>query len=325
VKRSYSIIAIVIFILVNVFYFGIGYLTEHVFPYQILRPARVTNLELNKYFKGRTTPSELGLKWEEFNITSQDSIKLKGWFIYANVKPANGTVFLLHSIGSCKASLLPVAKMITSIGFNCVLYDLRAHGESGGVNCTYGYYEKNDLSSFIDSVSARRPGSGPYSVFGQSLGGAIAIQAMAADKRIACVIAESPFTDLREITHSYFAHKYFLHINTISDKALQYSEQIAGFQIDSVSAILSARKIDRPVMIFHGIEDKKISASFGKRIFDNVPSRNKIWYPIFNAEHNNLSKAGGARLSNLIISFLKRFGVDPNSRNIPPKFTEITF
>lgn len=324
-KKYYSIIIIVLVVLANLFYFGIGYLTEHVYPYSIINPHRITKEEINKYFKGRSNPSEFGMKWDAFNITSQDSIKLKGWFIYANIKHANGTVIFLHGIGSCKASQLATAKMLSAEGFNCVLYDLRANGESGGVNCTYGYYEKRDLSSYIDSVSARYPGSGPYSVFGQSLGGAIAIQAMAYDKRIACVIAESPFSDLKEISRDYFARKYILRINAIPDKALKYSEQLAHFQADSVSPVLCARRIDRPVMIFHGIDDKKISPVYGKKVFDNIASRNKIWFPIFNGEHNNLSKAGGNRLANLIVSFVKRFGVDPNNKNIPPRFTEITF
>ena len=73
-------------------------------------------------------------------------------------------------------------------------YDSRAHGESGGDACTYGFYEKKDLSRAID-----RLGGGPVLAFGISLGAAVALQSAADDPRIARVVAVSAFSDLRTV------------------------------------------------------------------------------------------------------------------------------
>ena len=44
---------------------------------------------------------------------------------------------------------LLLAKVLHEHHFNVMIYDSRAHGESGGKYCTYGYYEKHDVQVAI--------------------------------------------------------------------------------------------------------------------------------------------------------------------------------
>ena len=73
---------------------------------------------------------------------------------------------------------------------------------------------------------------------------------------------------------------FLVHINSIPDRALTFTERIAHFSVDSVQPALSARRITQPTMIIHGLEDKHISASYGKLVFDNISSPDKKWMPI---------------------------------------------
>lgn len=254
-----------------------------------------------------STPAAYQMKWDEISITVEDTLKLKGWFIYSKAKPALGTIILLHGIGSCKESQLKIASVFSSEGFNTVVYDARAHGESGGTNCTFGYYEVKDVSSFIDSVSERYPGSAPYGIYGHSLGASVGIMSAAADKRIVCGVFEAPFADMKEIVRDYFAKEIYFRINSIADGSLKAAEKIAGFKSDKIKPAEMAKTIEKPVMIVHGIQDKNVSALYGKRIFDNLRSRNKIWYPVFRGEHNNLNEIGGKNLRLQIVKFYKSF------------------
>ena len=79
-------------------------------------------------------------------------------------------------------------------GFDVVAYDSRAHGDSGGNVCTYGFYEKRDLQRVLDVLE-----SGPVIVIGSSLGAAVALQAAAEDRRITAVVAAESFSDLRTV------------------------------------------------------------------------------------------------------------------------------
>ncbi|MFT6411105.1 MAG: alpha/beta superfamily hydrolase, partial [Flavobacteriales bacterium] len=75
---------------------------------------------------------------------------------------------------------LKYAEAFVDLGLNVVVFDLRAHGQSGGENCTYGYCEKHDVSSIIDWLTASGV-EGQIGLYGTSLGGAIALQTAAID------------------------------------------------------------------------------------------------------------------------------------------------
>jgi pimeloyl-ACP methyl ester carboxylesterase len=309
ILKKYKLIILIIIVFAFASYLALNYAIKNVLPYSPIRPIRVTNgLNLaGPNYPG--TPSFYGLDYTDFNITVEDTIKLKGWFIYSQSKPARGTVFLLHGISDSKSSKLQMAKMLSDEDFNCVCYDLRANGESGGINCTFGYYEKSDLSKYIDSAIVRFPGSEPYGVFGHSLGAAVAIQTMAVDKRLACGIAASPFSNLRQIIHDYFAEYFLIHLDFIADKSLVYTEKIARFPVDSVQPAASAKMIHQPVMIIHGLADKNISPKYGEEIFNNLSSKDKLWYPVPGGGHNDLPKIGGDEYNKKIVEFYKRYMV----------------
>ena len=259
-------------------------------------------------------PSKMGMRYSDFNITVEDTILLKGWFISTSKKPAKGTVILLHGIASCKNMMLPLAKELTNQGYNCICYDSRANGESGGLNCTFGFYEKHDVSRYIDSAIIRFPHSAPYGIIGHSLGAAVALQAMAIDKRIVCGIAESPFADLRSTTRDYFARMAHVRLDFIPDRALMFSEKIAGFSADSVCPAIAAKQITQPVMVIHGTSDERIDYKYGKLDFDNIASAHKFWYPVVGGKHSNLATAGGKKLDDKIKSFLGQYFRAPASK-----------
>jgi hypothetical protein len=248
-----------------------------------------------------------GAKPEEFDITVEDTIRLKGWFIRAPGGRARGTLVLLHGISSCRSDMLPRAAGFLNHGFNCILYDSRAHGESGGINCTFGYYEKRDVSAFIDSALIRYPGCSPFGVFGSSFGAATALQALASEKRLACGIAESPFADLRDVIHDYFRQMFFVPLDLVPDAALVNSERIAGFKVDSVRPASDARRISQPVMIIHGSVDAKVRPAYGKRVFDSLASACKELYIVEGAGHDDVSLVGGAPYERRIVDFYERY------------------
>ncbi|QQS35851.1 MAG: alpha/beta fold hydrolase [Ignavibacteriales bacterium] len=306
-KKFIKIFSIALIIISIAIYFIIDYAVENVLPYSIIRPSRVTADDIRKFNDGVVLPSDLNLKYEQFDITVEDTLKLKGWFIHSQIQPATGTIFLLHGIGNSKSVMLRTSKMLVEQGFNCVVYDSRANGESGGLNCTFGYYEKKDLSAYIDSAIVLFSGSGPFAVFGTSLGAAVAIQAMSEDHRIVCGIAQSPFGSLREIVRDYFSRVIVLSINSIPDNSLNKAEVIAHFSADSVQPLLSASKITQPTMIVHGLNDSHIKPEYGKQIYENLRSPVKIWYPIEQAGHNDVSAIGGQIYNREIISFFKKY------------------
>ncbi len=306
-RRVIRILLVLTVILGGVAILGVNYAVDNILPYSPIRPHRVTRAEMARYTPRLLSPSDIPAKWEDFDITVEDSIRLKGWFIHSSSQPARGTIIILHGIASTRIAMLSDAEICVSNGFNCILYDSRANGESGGLNCTFGYFEKHDVSSYIDSALSTYPDSAPFGIIGDSFGAAVTLQAMANDKRLVCGVAESPFATLREVVHDYFRQMFIVPLNSIPDAALERSERIAHFTVDSVAPVLDARRILQPTMIVHGEADNKIAADCGRRVFDNLASPNKELYLIKDAGHNDLAAVGGSDYRQRIIQFFVRY------------------
>ena len=104
-----------------------------------------------------------------------DGVSLQGWR-GESVGDRRGTLIYLHGVADNRASGAGVIERFRKRGFDVVAYDSRAHGESDGDACTYGFYEKQDLRRVLDSV-----GVGPIVLVGCPLGAAVALQ-LAADE-----------------------------------------------------------------------------------------------------------------------------------------------
>jgi pimeloyl-ACP methyl ester carboxylesterase len=165
-----------------------------------------------------------------------------------------------------------------------VAYDSRAHGESEGDACTYGYYEKNDLSRVLDTISA----SGPVLLMGSSLGAAVALQTAAEDKRVAIVVAVATFSDLRTVASErapFFASKGNI------DDALRIAENLAKFKVDDVSPVLAASRIQIPVLVIHGEFDKETPPSHSVRVHGALQGPKELVL-VPHAGHNDSINAG---------------------------------
>jgi uncharacterized protein len=287
---------------------GLYIALEHVLPYAVIKPYRITHADIVRIVGGEPVPQTLGLRSEPLDVVVDDSIALKGWFIHADSSHPLGTVIILHGIGSCKEAMLPMARALARSGFNSILYDSRAHGESGGQFCTFGYYEKNDLSRVIDEALARfgADTAGGIAVQGNSLGAAVALQALETDRRLRCGVLESPFTTLREIVFDYMKRISGIPVRQISNRALTRAGEIARFPVDSVQPEESARHVVQPVMVVHGLLDEHVSPEYGKRVFQNLGSSDKQWVPVPQGSHYNLGSIGGEAYKRQIIGFLRK-------------------
>ncbi len=273
-----------ILFLVVLFIIGTWFLSKHVLPYAIIQPPRVSvNIK----------PSDLELQSSDINFITEDSIHIKGYWIKSDsIRPKSIIVFT-HGIGGCKEHFLELSKKLSKIGVESVLVDSRAHGKSGGNFCTYGFKEKRDISKVIDYIKKKND-SVPIGIWGNSMGGAIAIQTLEFDKRIDFGIIESTFTNLDAIVYDYQkSYTYGVGFKMICNKALKEAGKIADFNPSEVSPLSSVKNIEQPIIIAHGENDKNIKFEYGKLLFENLKSRQKTFIPVKNGGHFDLAQKGG--------------------------------
>lgn len=291
-KKKIKYIILIVFIIIGV---GSILIAKYVLPYAIIKPPRVSENIL---------PSNLKLESIDINVTTKDTIKIKGYWIKSNSINPKSIIIFVHGIGGCKEHFLNLSKSLSEIGIESILIDSRAHGKSGGEFCTYGYKEKFDISSVIDFLKEKND-TLPIGIWGDSMGGAIAIQALEYDKRINFGIIESTFTNLEEIVYDYQkSFTYNIGLKPLCNIALKEAGKIAKFAPDLVSPITSVKQIEQPILIAHGEKDENIKFKYGKLLFENLKSVDKKFIAIKNGGHFNLSQKGGDKYKKNIVDFL---------------------
>jgi len=247
--------------------------------------------------------NELNGKYINFN--SFDDAKLSSYLTYSSLDSVKGTIILLHGIRSNKESFIELSNKLSKLGFNSVALDSRAHGQSGGTHCTFGVKEKKDISELISVLSEKEGITENIGVWGQSLGGAIGLQALGNDKRIKFGIIESTFSDFKTITNDYFNYHAGFNIRPLTNYLVYRAGQIAEFDPNEAKPIKYCEKIEQPILIVHGNKDERINIQYGKDNFSKIPSIKKEFIEIKNANHLNVWKTGGDEYFEIIIKFIK--------------------
>ncbi|MCG8589225.1 MAG: alpha/beta fold hydrolase [Proteobacteria bacterium] len=147
------------------------------------------------------TPAVADLDFETVHIrVGPAAVGLTAWWMPA--PEARGVALLLHDGSSNRSFLwsqaLGLASELVRRGYHVLAPDLRGHGDSerGGQGFPVGADLAPDVSAWIDFVETRSGGL-PVVVQGFGLGGQAALYAAAADRRIAAVVADSTWADLR--------------------------------------------------------------------------------------------------------------------------------
>ena len=201
-----------------------------------------------------TRPAPDGCVTSEF---AGAGVTLRGWTCTPPSTP-RATIVYLHGVADNRESAAGVVRRFLPKGFGVVAYDSRAHGESDGSACTYGFFEKEDLHRVIDTLPA-----GPVVLIGTSLGAAVALQEAAGDPRVTTVIAAETFSDLRTVATER-APRFFTR-GTIA-RAFALAESDAHFRVDEVSPVAAASRITIPVLLIHGAADVDTPPAHSQRV-----------------------------------------------------------
>jgi len=185
-------------------------------------------------------------------------VALKGWRCTA-AAPARGTIVYLHGIADNRGSAAGPIQRFVARGFDVIAYDSRAHGDSEGAACTYGYFEKQDLHRVIDTLA---PGS--VVLFGTSLGAAVALQEAADDPRVSAVVAVETFSDLRTVATER-APRFFT--AGVIERAFEVAGAEGHFRVDDVQPQQAARRITAPVLVVHGADDRETPPAHSQRVY----------------------------------------------------------
>jgi fermentation-respiration switch protein FrsA (DUF1100 family) len=224
-------------------------------------------------------PSSFGISYQDVSFTSrEDNLNLKGWYLEG--EQGEPTIIMVHGREGNRVDGVPgtmeLASSLVEEGFNVLMFDLRAHGESDGTYLSAGYYERLDLLGAVDYIESR--GASEIGVIGFSMGAGTSILTAAEDSRIEALVSDSSWADLTEIAN--IEVRKMIHLpDWFEPGYLLVLKVMHGIDLNSAKPIDAVSKIaPRPIFFIHGEADSFIPASHANRLFEasNNPS-NEIW------------------------------------------------
>ncbi|WP_198145551.1 alpha/beta hydrolase family protein [Olegusella massiliensis] len=123
--------------------------------------------------------------WGDFDLLSQSEYQVKeydGYELHCSFVPAEHTSnkYVIISHGFC-SNRYGAAKYVASyrkLGFNCIIYDIHAHGENASTTCTLGNLESEDLLALIQDTHQRYGKDITLGLHGESMGSATMLSAL---------------------------------------------------------------------------------------------------------------------------------------------------
>jgi alpha-beta hydrolase superfamily lysophospholipase len=248
------------------------------------------------------TPARLGLAFKEASFSTSDGIQLQGWFIPSPYSQA--AVILGHGFSRSRQEMLDVAAMLNRNCYNVLLFDWRAHGESGGTRTTFGYDEVNDLAAALDYVASQpEVDSEHIGVLGKSMGAVIAIRAAAALPQLKAVVSDSAFPSLQDSIEVGVRRRGPFGVWPVRPVAMSLGVMTMGIDPELVRPIDDIGDISpRPVLIIQGGRDELVPANTGERLYAAAAEPKFLWY-VPDATHVTLSSQDPAEYEARVVAF----------------------
>lgn len=234
-------------------------------------------------------PVALQIDADRVTFPASDGGRVAAWYV-PGAATSDTTALLCHGLGGNTAGFFRMIDALHEAGIGVLAIDFRAHGESSGQLCSFGYREKNDVLGAVAWLKGEHPtGSQRVVGVGASLGGAALLAAAAADPRIDGVAVLSTYAslpdELNDVTRRNFVPPFGWLVRYFG---LPLASLHVGVDLHDIRPIDDVRKLwPRPVLIVHGTDDEIIPFVQGQRIFDAAPiGRSSFW--VQHGSHNGI-------------------------------------
>ena len=244
-------------------YAGLSYLIHYeVFHRKATIPTRVFDSNKSK-FEGTPLPPDAREAWlneqsfEEYTLKSAiDGCTLCGYYLPAETASDRFVVGAHGYRSRGKREFRLMTKFYHDKGFNVLLVDHRASGESGGNRITFGMKESGDLLQWVDWVRERCP-SAQIILHGVSMGSGTVL--MLSDRKellpnVKFIVADCGYTS---VTDEFADVLKSAHIpsRVLIAGVDAINRAVSGFSLRDISPVERVKNAVVPILFIHGKSD----------------------------------------------------------------------
>ena len=253
-----------------------------------------------------SSPAVFDLHYEDVAFPSAvDAVPLRGWFL-----PAAGSdrvVVIVHGRNSNRTGddgqLVPHAEALVDRGYNVLLFDFRAHGESGGVRYTLGAAEQRDVRGAVAFLEERGFGADRTGFWAHSMGAATVLLTAAALGEVPAIVADSSFARLDDLLAVELPRASGLP-GLFNPPILFFAKELFGVDTTIVNPVEAVSTLPPDsLFIIHAEADGLIPVEHARRIAAAAgPAVHDLWiFP--GGRHDRVSAAAPDRYRERVLAF----------------------
>lgn len=211
------------------------------------------------------TPEKLGLSAERVSIATHDGEILASWLLKSPVEP-KGTILFLHGNGENISTHIRSVAWLPQHGYEVFLLDYRGYGQSTGFSTLASALSDIEeahrwLSNRFMSAENKRP----LYIFGQSLGGALAITYTANYQqglsKIEAMITESAPASWPQVARETMRNHWITWL-------LQLPASLLPGEYDPEEHISTITTI--PILLMHSPDDNIVQYHHGQQLLEKT-------------------------------------------------------
>lgn len=195
------------------------------------------------------------LEKTNYTVKSFDGYELHVQFL-KNPTPTDKYMIISHGYTDNRMGALKYVPMYLELGYNCIIYDLRGHGENEPTFTTYGIREGEDIAELVKDTRSRYSDISQLGLHGESLGAASTVASMKYRPDVDFAVADCGFSDIDNVLRG--AYKYYHMPEFFVDMADLGARVRYGYSLKSMRPIDSLDDNEVPILFIHGADDNFI-------------------------------------------------------------------
>lgn len=217
------------------------------------------------------------VRYEKVTLEADDGSILvaKKFMIYKN---SDKWAVILHGYNGDTTDVYDIAKKYTMEGYNVLLPDLRAHGESEGHFIGMGWLDRLDVINWIDTILDENLDA-QIVVHGVEMGGATALMMTGSPLKdsIKAVVAEGAYSNAQDVVQmEYEARHEKLPVFPFFYMMNPVMKVWAGYSLSEADAVASVAKAKVPILLIHGANDTYATKEMADELNGAIASTHKL-------------------------------------------------
>ncbi len=191
---------------------------------------------------------------ESYTVSGMDGYTLHCERILTDAQ-SRKYVILTHGYTSNRYGTVKYIPTFQKLGYNCIIYDCRDHGDNKEAACSIGNFEAQDLLKVIEDTYSRYGEDIELGLHGESMGSATSLIVLKYRPKVRFVVADCSFANLYELIRDGYRN---MHIGFMLEPVNRTLKRRYHFDLKDTSPRDALKDNTVPVCLIHGKEDKFI-------------------------------------------------------------------